>query len=110
MRAAAAAPQAWGRAWHTPTNPPRTQRQAIADMAEAAGVLQVAVKGMSRRMLSAAGLFIPLVRELKETYYQFEAPFVIDDSATRLELHLEATAWKNVVNENLAPFLAAATN
>ena len=103
--AAAASPQAWGRPWHTPSNTPRTQREAIGDLAAAAGVDTVPVKGMSRGMLAGVGLFVPMVRELKETYYQFDAPYILDDSVTRSELGLEPTDWKIVLNDHLAPFL-----
>lgn len=108
MVAAAADPNAWGRAWHAATNEPRTQREAIADLADAAGVPRISVKGMSRGMISGAGIFVPMVRELKETYYQFNAPFVIDDSPTRTELGIEPTDWKVVLNEQVAPFLSHA--
>ncbi len=107
--AAAASPQAWGHAWHTPSNAPRTQREAIADLAAAAGVDTVPVKGMSRAMISGVGLFVPMVRELKETYYQFDAPYILDDSLTRSGLGLEPTEWKVVLNDHLAPFLADAS-
>ena len=102
---AATNPTAWGRAWHAPTNTPRTQREAIADLATTAGVPMISVKGMSRTMITSVGLFVPMVRELKETYYQFDAPFVLDDSATRTELGLEPTDWKIVLNEHVTPFL-----
>ena len=36
-------PRAWGRAWHVPSNEPRSQRQVIDDLARAAGVGQVRV-------------------------------------------------------------------
>ena len=96
--------KAWGRAWHVPTNPPLTQRDAIAAMAAALGVRMVPVKGMSSGVLAAAGLFSPMVRELKETYYQFNEPFVIDDSVTRTELGIEPTPWAEVLADHLAPF------
>jgi hypothetical protein len=53
-------------------------------------------------MLAIAGLFSPLMRELRETTYQFRAPFVVDSSkfertfgvfdATRCSLVLAAVA------------------
>ncbi|MEI6622622.1 MAG: NAD-dependent epimerase/dehydratase family protein [Actinomycetes bacterium] len=101
---AAAEPAAWGLPWHAPTNPPRTAREAIADLAGVAGVPMVKVKGMSRSLLSTVGLFSPMVRELKETYYQFDAPFVIDDSATRTEFGLTPTPWDDVLAAHLKPF------
>jgi hypothetical protein len=31
-------------------------------------------------MLAIAGLFSPMMRELRETTYQFRAPFIVDSS------------------------------
>lgn len=96
--------KAWGRAWHVPTNPPLTQREAIEAMAQELGVPMVSVKGLSSMALSAAGLFSPMIREVKETYYQFNEPFVIDDSLTRLELGLEPTPWSDVLADHVSSF------
>jgi nucleoside-diphosphate-sugar epimerase len=99
-------PEAWGRVWHVPTNPPRTQRQAIDDVANAAGLPHVKVKVLPSVMLRVLGLFSPLMRELPKTQYQFTAPFVIDDSATRSELGLEPTPWGTVLNNTIAAYAA----
>ncbi len=99
--AAADTPAAWGHAWHTPVNAPRTQREVISDMAAALGVPTPKVKSLSRPMLSVAGLFVPMIRELKETYYQFDEPFVLDDSHTREVLGLEPTGWSDIIADNL---------
>jgi nucleoside-diphosphate-sugar epimerase len=37
------------------------------------------------------------MRELPITMYQFEKPFIMDDSATRKELGLKPTPWKEVL-------------
>ena len=105
--AAAASPQAWGRAWHTPSNPPKSQRDAIADHASAAGVDDIPVKGMSRSMVSTIGLLVPTVRELRGTSYQFGSPFIMKDSETRSAFDLEPTDWRVVLDRHIAPFLAA---
>jgi hypothetical protein len=78
-------------------------------MAETAGVPTVPVKGMSYAMISTVGLFVPLVRELKETYYQFDEPFILDDSDTRSQLGLEPTDWTVVLKEHVAPFISASS-
>ena len=36
---------------------------------------------MPRSVMNAVGLLSPLVRELRETRYQFDRPFVVDSSA-----------------------------
>ena len=72
-----------GRAWLVPTAPPRTQREALGDLAQAAGVPTPTVGALRPWAMRTLGLVVPMLRELAGTAYQFTAPFVIDDSATR---------------------------
>jgi nucleoside-diphosphate-sugar epimerase len=68
-----------GQAWHLPAADPLTGRQFLALAFEAAG--QPPKIGVaSRPMVRITGLFNPLVREVGETLYQFERPFVSDAS------------------------------
>ena len=94
--AVAGAPQTWGRVWHAPTNAPVTQAQAVADVCRAVGREPVAVKGLPRRPLAIGGLFVPAMRELRETEYQFQRPYVLDSSAIERELGLTPTPWDEV--------------
>ncbi|HEX6247522.1 MAG TPA: NAD-dependent epimerase/dehydratase family protein [Nocardioidaceae bacterium] len=87
---------AWGRVWHAPTNPPRTQREAVADVCRAAGKDPVEVRGYPRAVLGLGGLVSPLLRELQETAYQFERPYVLDSSAISRQVGLEPTPWEEV--------------
>ncbi|MFZ0530660.1 MAG: NAD-dependent epimerase/dehydratase family protein [Propionicimonas sp.] len=102
--AAAHDERAWGKAWHAVSNPPRTQHQAIDDLADAAGVERVAVTAYPAVVVRAMRLVIPLIRELQETEYQFTAPFVLDDSATRTTFGLEPTPWTDVLAAQLDAF------
>lgn len=82
--------RAWGRAWHTPSAPPMTQRGMVEALATEAGT-SVKVRSLPRWVLRAAGLVSPLMRELEETEYQFAEPFVMGDDAARTELGLTHT-------------------
>lgn len=93
---------AWGRAWHAPTNPPRTQRQVVEELAKAAGVAPVKASAVPNTLLRFLGLFNPQMREVLITMYQFEQPFVIDDTATRRELGLAPTRWEEVLEATVA--------
>ena len=99
--------EAWGRAWHVPTNVARTQRQVIDDVADAAGVSRVKISSISPFVLRVMGLFSPVIRELPTTIYQFTAPFVIDDTATRQNLRLEPTPWDVVLKATIAALTSA---
>jgi nucleoside-diphosphate-sugar epimerase len=100
--AAAQNKAAWGRAWHVPTNPPRTQRQVVEELAKAAGVAPVKASAVPNTLLRFLGLFNPQMREVLITMYQFEQPFVIDDTATRRELGLAPTRWEEVLQATVA--------
>jgi nucleoside-diphosphate-sugar epimerase len=110
--AVAAAPQTWGRVWHAPTNAPVTQAQAVSDVCRAAGREPVKVKGFPRGTLALAGLVVPIMRELRETEYQFQRPYVLDSSEIERELGLAPTPWDEVCRAtaiNADPSLQAAT-
>jgi nucleoside-diphosphate-sugar epimerase len=92
---------ALGRVWHALTNPPRTQREAVADHCRAAGVSPVRVGALPHLALRAVGLVSPVVRELEETRYQFVRPFVLDSRATERELGLAPTDWDDVCRANV---------
>lgn len=95
--AAAQNKAAWGRAWHVPTNPPRTQRQVVEELAKAAGVAPVKASAVPNTLLRLLGIFNSEMREVLITMYQFEQPFIIDDTATRRELGLAPTQWEEVL-------------
>jgi nucleoside-diphosphate-sugar epimerase len=83
--------RALGRAWHVPTLPAVTATDMIDGICDAARVDRVKVKQMPRLALRAAGLLMPLVRELLEMRYQFNEPFVIDAADTTEVFGLTAT-------------------
>jgi nucleoside-diphosphate-sugar epimerase len=89
--------RAWGRAWHVPSNEPRSQRQVIDDFARAAGVGRVRVGEIPPVMLHGMGLVWPLMRELRETEYQFRDDFVMDSSAAETTFGLKPTPWDEIV-------------
>ena len=101
---AAGESRAWGRAWHTPSGPPRTQREVIDDLAAAAALAQVPVRTVPAAVLRIAGLFSPLMRELAETRYQFNEDFVMDSTAAQQEFGLAPTPWPEVLRDLLRSY------
>lgn len=95
----AAAERGWGRAWHVPSNAPRTQRQVVDDLADTAGVPHVPVKSLPASMVKLLGLFSPAIRELSETAYQRDRSFIVDDSAARVTFGLEPTPWGEILDQ-----------
>jgi nucleoside-diphosphate-sugar epimerase len=100
--ACADTPASWGRAWIAPTNEPRTQREMINEFADIAGVARVKVSSVPTTFMRILGVASPLIREFPKTVYQFNEPFVVDDTATRAELGLEPTPWVDVLKSTIA--------
>ena len=89
--------RALGRAWHVPSAPPRSQRQALEELASAMGAPPARVSGIPWPVVRAAGLAVPLMREIAAMRHQFDQEFVIDASATTATFGLTATPWDDVV-------------
>ena len=94
--------RAWGRAWHVPTAPPLTYREAVHGLCRAAGVAPVRVTQLPHAVLRAAGLFSPMLRELEETRYQFTRPYVLDSSAATATFALTPTPLEQTFADTVA--------
>jgi nucleoside-diphosphate-sugar epimerase len=81
----------WGRAWLVPTNPPLTVRELATRFASLFSAPAPKLSEIPYPVLWAAGLFVPLVRELRTTHYQFVRPFIIDSSLTEQTFGLTPT-------------------
>lgn len=92
--------EAYGRAWHLPNPETLTTRQVIIKIFEAAGT-KPRITALKRPMLRTIGLFNRDVRELLATYYQFDAPFIVDDTAFTTTFGGEVTGWDDIVNTTL---------
>jgi nucleoside-diphosphate-sugar epimerase len=103
--AAAADPGAQGRAWHVPSNPPRTQRELAHDLAEAAGLPTPKVSGTPHWVVATVGVAVPQMREIARLRYEFDRPFVLDDTDARARFGLRPTPWGELTREVMAAAL-----
>ena len=102
-----------GRAWHVPSAPPRSQRQALADLAAALSspahpARPVRVSRIPWSVLRGIGLVSPVMREIVDVRHQFDREYVIDASATTATLGLAPTPWDEVVAATAAAVPATA--
>jgi nucleoside-diphosphate-sugar epimerase len=72
-----------GRAWHVPTAPATTLREAARRLAELAGAPAPRLRTMPTAILRLGGLFNREAREFVEVRYQFQQPFVLDSAAAQ---------------------------
>lgn len=96
---------AFGQVWHLPT-PPAVSTQQMLDMIySAAGhppKIQIAPKWLLRLM----GFFNPDAGEMVEMVYEFEQPFIIDDSKFVKRFGWQATDLEQAIQETVAWFQA----
>ncbi len=100
LAAVAVNPSALGRAWVVPSAT-LTQRDLIARLAAAAKRPTPKVAALPHVLLRAAGVFVPMMRELLEVEYQFAAPFVADGSETTSRLGVESTPVDQACEETI---------
>lgn len=91
-----------GQAWLVPSNPPLTVREMAVEFCRVAGAPAPKLTSVLYPLLWVGGLFSPLVRELRATYYQWDRPFVIDASATEQTFGLQPFDLDTALRETQA--------
>jgi nucleoside-diphosphate-sugar epimerase len=66
-----------GQAWHLPAAEPLTGRQFLELVVAASGG-RSRIATNSAAMTRLAGVFVPMIREVGEVLYEFQAPYVVD--------------------------------
>jgi nucleoside-diphosphate-sugar epimerase len=90
---------AWGSPWHVPSNGPMTQRHVIRDIALELGVKDPKVSSVPPLLEKLLGTFNPVIRELRNTAYQFNQPFIMSDERARKAFDLKPKPWKTVIRD-----------
>jgi nucleoside-diphosphate-sugar epimerase len=93
-------PKAAGQVYHVPEAETLTTREFVRRAAALAGQ-DVDVRGMGRGMVTFLGIFVPILRTLKEVMYQFEAPFVVDAHTFEEDFGQIATPLDEALRETL---------
>jgi nucleoside-diphosphate-sugar epimerase len=92
-------PDAYGQVWHLPTDTtPLTGKQwmeAFAKVFDTQARYNVTTKGM----MTVLGLFIPVLREVKEMTYQFEEDYGFDSSKFTNRFHINATPYTDAIRQ-----------
>lgn len=87
--------------WMLPCAPAVTTRRLVDEFAAALG-RPIKLKRVPPFVLSALGLFVPMMRELKEMSYQWEEPFIVDDGRFRARFGNLATPLEAAARETVA--------
>lgn len=88
----------WGQAWHLPVLHDLTSRKVIEAFTRAIGK-QAKLSVLPKWMLRTLGWLIPDMRAMVEMVYQWEIPYVVDDSAFREQFDMLPTPLEQAVRE-----------
>ena len=100
-------PEALGEIWHIPSNAPLTQAQFAQMIGEELGQ-PVKTRTAGRLLLTLLGLFNPTLREMPEMLYEWQQPFIMDDSKFRRTFGTEPTPMRQAIRESIAWFRSQA--
>ena len=89
----------WDRVLHAPTVAAGTQRDLVVAIAAAAGVRTPRAFAVPSWVFKAMGLVSVDMRELAETSYQFDRPFVMSSRGSEDALQLAPTPFEQQVKE-----------
>lgn len=93
----------WGRPWHVPSSTTRTINEIVTDLRTDHGATGK-VSAMPGWMLGAVAMVNPTFRAIKDSSYQFTAPFVSDATETSELLGVSATPWAEALARTVAGY------
>ncbi|HRQ40389.1 MAG TPA: NAD-dependent epimerase/dehydratase family protein [Chloroflexota bacterium] len=93
----------YGRAWHIP-NPPTISTRQFANLVANEIGRPVKLRAAGKWMIAALGLFVPEVREMKEMFYEFAEPYVVDHSQFVAAFGDRHTTYEEAIRETVAWF------
>ncbi|OAS16667.1 NAD-dependent epimerase/dehydratase family protein [Paenibacillus oryzisoli] len=82
--------RALGEVWHIPSAKTHTTREMLELIFDELGATSK-INTLSRGMVTMIGLFHPMLREIKEVFYEFEHPFILDHSKFEAAFGSQAT-------------------
>jgi nucleoside-diphosphate-sugar epimerase len=92
---------AFGQAWHVPNASTVTQREFLTTAFELIK-REPKFNVMGRMMMRIGGLFIPEAREIIEMMYEFEKPFIVDDSKYKQAFGDHSTPIREGLKQTIA--------
>ena len=98
-------PEATGQVWHLPVSATGSTRTFLEAHAAAMGA-SLRLRPLPRWALRALGLFIKPLGAMVEMLYQWESPFIVDDTAFREAFGVEPTPLEQAVAETVAEWRA----
>lgn len=86
-------PDAYGEVWHLPTSSEKLTGKEFIGRVAAEMHVQPKYYILSRLMMGVMGLFVPIVKEIKEMSYQYDRDYVFDSSKFEKRFNFKPTTY-----------------
>lgn len=93
-------PDAYGQVWHAPMDIAVSQREFI-EQAYSGAKTSGSIKGISSVTLNVLGLFVPILREVKELMYEFNSPHEVNSSKFESRYEIDVTPHEEGIRNTL---------
>ncbi len=87
-------PDAYGQVWHLPTHDEPPTGREWAEMTGKLSGKEGKIRATPKWLMSVLGIFMPVMRELKEMSYQYEQDYVFDSTKFEDQFMMKATPYK----------------
>ncbi|MHC1732179.1 MAG: NAD-dependent epimerase/dehydratase family protein [Bacteroidales bacterium] len=95
-------PDVFGQVWHLPTDSrPLTGKQFVSMIAPEFGTAPVQLSILPKWMLHPLGLFVPIMKEMREMMYQYDRDYFFDSSKFTDRFNIKATPYEEGVMETV---------
>jgi nucleoside-diphosphate-sugar epimerase len=96
--------EADGQVWHVPSAETTTQRELLRMVWQEAGAGTPRFRAARGWLVRMLGLFSPIMRELAEMIYEWEAPYIVDHSRFERAFGARTTPHREAIRETVAWF------
>jgi nucleoside-diphosphate-sugar epimerase len=86
---------AWNQVWHLPTAAPALTGKQIIQLAATSFGVPGKHSSIGKGMIGTLGIFMRLMHELKEMYYQYDSPYIFDSSKFNNAFNFTPTTYKD---------------
>lgn len=100
-------PDAYGQVWHLPTERRTITGQEIITMIASEMVTEPRISLLPKFMLLPLGLFIPIMKEMREMIYQYDRDYFFDSSKFTRRFGITATPYEEGIKATCQAFRSA---
>jgi nucleoside-diphosphate-sugar epimerase len=98
---------AYGQTWHLPSSLPGLTSNEFVSVSAKYLNAKAKVQVLPKWLLTIVGLFVPIMKEMKEMLYQFEFPYEFDSSKFEKAFQFKPTSYEDGIRQTAEWCLAS---